>query len=568
MNNSDNYKAMEGIVDQDLSIQLRWVYARENGRLRNIREPGYHYLLSHILDRSRIPKLEFLLLAWVYENNGNYYEVESIAPHVGMSKSEVEQNLKALEEKGFLVYHSDRQLKVIQSQIDNYYEGQVEDGETVLVETKSVETENLIISDLQKMAMEYIKEGYFSFGPSRLENFAERNPDAQLAKGYKQLFPSLTHDEQKGLLFLAGYFAWKGVVPFDYDDSSDEYEVFDSLVQKGLALVYPQEVGKDDERPDNRIILSYKVCKALFYGHRELVRYSSLSQQAEVIKYEEISEKELYYEPQDQNTVDTLMKIVSEERFLEVTKRLRQKGRNTGISVMLHGGPGVGKTELIKQLARRSQRDIFNIDVSKIYGSLWGETEKNVRAVFRNFRYMTAICPTAPILLFNEADGLMMRRGVGDGSSVSRGEDIIQTIILQEMEAFEGFFFATTNLMDNIDKAFIRRFLFKLEVHSPGQKTRARIWGAMIPNLDEKLREYLAGRYSFSGGQIENIARRKDIFEALEGRTPTKAEIERFCEEEGSQNEKHNKIGFVIRNCEEKIEPSNKKHVTKIIHEN
>ena len=103
---------------------------------------------------------------------------------------------------------------------------------------------------------------------------------------------------------------WKGFVPIDYSDDSDEYEEFDSLIQKGLAMVYPLDVGKDDERPDNRIILSHKACKVLFYGHRELLRYGSLSRQTEVIKYEEISEKELFYEKQDMNVVQTLGKIV------------------------------------------------------------------------------------------------------------------------------------------------------------------------------------------------------------------------------------------------------------------
>lgn len=551
------------IEEQKLNIQLSWVYVREFGEKREEREADYKRTLKAILERSEIPKSEFLLLTWMSEHVGQETETAQAAEEIGMSEGEVDKCLEWLVSKSLVSYDEYFRLEVARNRVENYYLLMAQEESLKRAEEEKVEeytvTEQDILSDLKKMAKEYERNNYFSYDPSRFEKFAEKNPEAQFSKGYMELFPTLNYDEQKALVVLAGYVVWKGFVPLDYPDNSDEYEEFDSLIQKGIALVYPQEVGNDD-RPDNRIILSHKACRALFYGHRELVRYSSLSQQTEVIKHEEISEKELYYEPKDKNIVGTLSKIVSEEKYQEVTRRLKQKGLNSGISVILHGGPGVGKTELIKQLARRSKRDIFNIDPSKVYGSLWGETEKNVRAVFRNFKYMASICPTAPILLFNEADNILKKRGVGIGGTISRSEDIIQTIILQEMENFEGFFFATTNLVDNLDKAFERRFLFKLEVHSPGLETRTKIWGSLIPELDVKQRKYLAEHYAFSGGQIENISRRKNIFEALEGRSPTKTEMAAFCDDEMASSRKQScgKIGFVIGCGEEKKEPNMK----------
>lgn len=549
--------------NQDLNIQLLWVYVREFGEKRKNRETDYNRTLCAILERSKIPKSEFLLLAWMLSHVGQDSETKQIAEEIGMSEGEVYKCLDGLLSKSLVGYDEYFQLEVVLDRVEKYYlllaqEEAYEQEARSTAERKPI-TEQDIISELKDLAKETVKKECLTFEPSRFVDFVEKNPEAQFSKGYMQLFPKLEDNEQKALAFLAGHVVWKGFVPYDYSDDSYAYEEFDSLIQKGLALAYPQEVGKDDFRPDNRIILSYKACKALFYGHRELVRYGSISQQTQVIKYEDISEKELFYEPEDRNIVETLGKIVSEENYQKVTSRLKQKGQNSGISVILYGGPGVGKTELIKQLARKSQRDIFNIDPSKVYGSLWGETEKNVRAVFLNFKYMASVCPTAPILLFNEADSILKERGVGDRSSVSRGEDIIQTIILQEMEDFEGFFFATTNLVENIDKAFGRRFLFKLDVHSPGPETRTKIWGSLIPDLDVKQRKYLAEHFLFSGGQIENIARRKNIFEALEGRTPTLTEIHTFCEEEvaSSRNNKYEKIGFVIGSREEKKEPTN-----------
>lgn len=550
--------------EQELNIQLSWVLEREYGEKRKEREADYNKTLSAILERSKIPKSEFLLLAWMYAHVEQEPDTKQVAEEIGMSEEEVDRCLEWLVEEKLVDFDDSFLYNVVVSRVKNYYFLQAQEESLNQAEEEIVEdTEQDILSALKKMAKDYVKADYFLYDSSRFEKFVDKNPEAQFSKGYMELFPRLEHDEQKALAFLAGYVVWKGFVPFDYSDDCGEYEEFDSLIQKGIAMVYPQDVGKDDGRPDNRVILSPKTCRALFYGHRELVRYSSLSQQTEVIKYDEICEKELYYEPKDRNIVDTLGKIVSEEKYQEVTRRLKQKGQNSGISVILHGGPGVGKTELIKQLARKSKRDIFNLDSSKVYGSLWGETEKNVRAVFRNFKYMTSICPTAPILLFNEADGIMKKRGKGDGSAISRGEDIIQTIILQEMENFEGFFFATTNLVDNLDKAFERRFLFKLEVHSPGLETRTKIWSSLIPDLDIEQRKYLAEHYVFSGGQIENISRKKNIFEVLEGRTPTKTEIATFCDEEIASSRKQSceKIGFVIGRGEENKEPEKKKQV-------
>ena len=563
------FSTITRMEEQELDIQLSWAYEREFGENWKERETDYTRTLSAILERSKIPKSEFLLLAWMTKHVGLDNEIKQTAEEIGMSEGEVDNCLEGLVSKHLIGYDEFFRLEVEEHRIKNYYlllSQEQEESMKQSEEEKAKEytvTEQDILSDLKNVAMKYAKEDCITFNSLRFEKFAEKTPDAQLSKGYLALFPQLNQNEQTALAFLAGYVVWKGFVPYDYSDDNYLYEEFDSLIQKGLALVYPQEVGKDEARPDNRIILSHKACKALFYGRRELIRYSSLSQQTEVIKYEEISEKELFYEPQDRNIVETLGRIVSEEKYQEVTRRLKQKGQNSGISVILYGGPGVGKTELIKQLARQSKRDIFNIDPSKVYGSLWGETEKNVRAVFRNFKYMASICPTAPILLFNEADNILKKRGVGIGSAISRGEDIIQTIVLQEMEDFEGFFFATTNLADNLDKAFERRFLFKLEVHSPGLETRMKIWGSLIPDLDVKQREYLSEHFTFSGGQIENISRRKIVFEALEGRTPTRTEMATFCDEEMESSRKQSceKIGFVIGCGEEKKGPTNTKHI-------
>ena len=76
------------------------------------------------------------------------------------------------------------------------------------------------------------------------------------------------------------------------------------------------------------------------------------------------------------------------------------------------------------------------------------------------------------------------------------------------MENLKGIMIATTNLEENMDKAFERRFLYKVKFDKPDNEQRAHIWHSMMPTLDKELVGQLASEYDFSGGQIENIARK------------------------------------------------------------
>ena len=77
---------------------------------------------------------------------------------------------------------------------------------------------------------------------------------------------------------------------------------------------------------------------------------------------------------------------------------------------------------------------------------------------------------------------------------------------------------ATTNLQQNLDKAFERRFLYKIKFEKPTVEARVLIWRTMIPDLSEMDAKTLAAKYDFSGGQIENIARHYTIDSILHGR--------------------------------------------------
>ena len=86
-----------------------------------------------------------------------------------------------------------------------------------------------------------------------------------------------------------------------------------------------------------------------------------------------------------------------------------------------------------------------------------------------------------------------------------------QTSKKKAMEQLDGILIATTNLAENMDKAFERRFLYKIKFEKPDLLSRSQIWQSMIPQLTPSEAKRLASEYDFSGGEIENIARHHGI---------------------------------------------------------
>ena len=256
--------------------------------------------------------------------------------------------------------------------------------------------------------------------------------------------------------------------------------------------------------------------------------------------------KELFYNPPVQRQIDQLGELLSPEHFTEIQQRLEAGGLRKGFACLFYGAPGTGKTETVYQLARRTGRNLMIIDVSQIKSSWVGESEKNIKAAFDRYRSYVCQSERAPILLFNEADAVLGIRQEGVSRAVEKMENSIQNIILQEMERLDGILIATTNLTQNLDKAFERRFLYKIEFEKPSVEAKSRIWRSMIPTLDEQTAAMLAERYDFSGGQIENIARKRTVDMILQGEEPSFEQLDEYCRSEilGQPDRPRCRVGF------------------------
>ena len=211
---------------------------------------------------------------------------------------------------------------------------------------------------------------------------------------------------------------------------------------------------------------------------------------------------------------------------------MRTAGMRPGFACLFYGGPGTGKTETVIQLAHATGREIVQVNVANLRNMYVGESEKNVQRIFDDYAEKLEESDVTPILLFNEADGIFGNRYTGVSDAVDQMNNTIQNIILQNMETFEGILIATTNLTDNFDKAFERRFLFKIYFEKPKAEVRKLIWMSVLPKLSADDAAILTTRYNFSGAMIENVAKKLTIEEVLYDRPMTLDNMKRLCDEE------------------------------------
>ncbi|HEX3764734.1 MAG TPA: ATP-binding protein [Kofleriaceae bacterium] len=193
-----------------------------------------------------------------------------------------------------------------------------------------------------------------------------------------------------------------------------------------------------------------------------------------------------------------------------------------GVSAIMAGPPGTGKTMVAQLLAKELGYDLYRIDLSQVVNKYIGETEKNLAKIFDEAETSHAV------LFFDEADALFAKR-TEVKSSNDRYANLEVNYLLQRMETFDGVTLLATNLEQGLDDAFKRRVRFSILFELPEEAERKKLWISMFPpkvplapNIDWDL---MAKRFEMAGGYIKKAALRAALIAAEARRPVTTADL-------------------------------------------
>jgi hypothetical protein len=173
-------------------------------------------------------------------------------------------------------------------------------------------------------------------------------------------------------------------------------------------------------------------------------------------------------------------KINEAQQSIQAADTLRQAWKLNGIipqgyRLLLHGDSGQGKTLTATLFGKMLGREVYRIDVSAVASKWVGETMQRLDALFRTAEHKDWI------LFFDEGDALLQQRSDA-GNDSGRYGNMDAAFLLQRIEGFNGIIIVATNLMQNIDRGFIRRFQSTILFKSLDSELQARVWERFWPH--------------------------------------------------------------------------------------
>lgn len=389
-----------------------------------------------------------------------------------------------------------------------------------------------------KLMEDSLSEGKFEIFEQRLS----KSVDNPMHDGwFSDYIQSLSKEEKGEVLKMVKDYLENG---FNLDRTDIACK---SLLHKGIVTAVSMtsaNVGEDTIA----YLLSNKAARMLLKGF-PINNINLISSFATYQPWSEIAEKPLFYNDEIISTIDSIQRVCNKEQYNRICAAMEKKGRAVGITSLLYGGPGTGKTELARQIALKSKRDLIICDYTKLTSSFVGEAPRNAKLLFTAWNLFEAVSENCPILLLNEADSIIHKR-----VSVTRSWDTevnaIQNDWLDFFEHFRGIMICTTNCIGNMDEAFDRRFFFKCEVTRPDEANRRKMWQALKPDYisDEMIDRFC--KYDLSCANIENIIKRLDVQQLLYDKNPSEEEIMREIMNESDvlagKKDKRQKVGFSL----------------------
>jgi SpoVK/Ycf46/Vps4 family AAA+-type ATPase len=346
--------------------------------------------------------------------------------------------------------------------------------------------------------------------------------------------------------------------------SSDDYEKIKhrSLLEESGNLISNGLIDYDEMlTPFGGINRNFFIPDSILYKISHPVKKQKRQQKIKLDML--ISEQEMFelIEPKksledvvlNEKTKKTLELLLQQvdKKVVDRLKKWGIKDKKKGIDarIIFYGAAGTGKTVTALALAKSLKRQVLSFDCSKILSMYVGESEKNVRKIFDDYNDLCNKTKSEPILLLNEADQFLSNRVSGQISGSDKMHNQMQNIFLEQIESFSGILIATTNLLDSIDKAFSRRFNYKIEFLKPDESQRIELWEKLLPQnlpLEENFDLERLRKYQLTGGQIEMIIKNTAYKLAVMEEPIFKVSdfIEEIEKEQKGQFDKDKTVGF------------------------
>lgn len=433
-------------------------------------------------------------------------------------------------------------------------------NETFVPERIEVLSEQEFVEKLQKRITNHLNNPNFEFMYDEEWMLQLTAANAHLPLCKEVLSISNKHDQSLLLLTVADYAEWSGSEQEGLQLHTIQQVYEPEYAYRARILLTDQEHElmkrgliefkcEDGIVNHEEYVLTQKTKNGLLAGFTPITPVGMCqTSDRDLIHHEDIKEKPLFFNESEQQQIQRLSSLLSTDNLPSIQQRLEEQGMRKGFACLFYGAPGTGKTETVLQIARQTGRDLMKVDIAGLRDKFVGESEKNIKQVFDRYRNLCKRCEVMPILFFNEADAIFGKRSEIGGNSpeVQKMDNAMQNIILQEVENLDGILIATTNLTCNFDSAFERRFIYKVEFHKPDTEVKAKIWRSMLKDISADDARQLASHFDFSGGQIENIARKRTVDYILLGKYASFDELEDYCKAEllTDKNQRKQIAGF------------------------
>lgn len=208
-----------------------------------------------------------------------------------------------------------------------------------------------------------------------------------------------------------------------------------------------------------------------------------------------------------------------------------------GVHALFSGPPGTGKTMAAQIIAKTLGMELFKINLSSLVSKYIGETEKNLDAVF------IEASKSGGILFFDEADAIFSRRGEQKDSH-DKYANLQTAFLLQRFEDYDGVVLLATNLISNLDPAFMRRIHVRVDFPAPDRELRLKIWENQLtgngkaPLTGDIDIPFLSDAFELTGAGIKNIVMTAAFLSAADGVAVGMREVIRALTMEYSKNDK------------------------------